>query len=205
MVICFPRFPFCLCVAIAKSKGRLWASICFPRFWVGLTLALLLRRLQQQRKRAAATKAKGPHLLFISFQMQMQKRQKFISFQMFLFVAFASRRRPRGLQIRIKQNATEAKAGEANGAPRQRQIIIQSWSSQAREVRIKTKCKRGNVSVQGSNCLFSITNIRDMQNVLLPLLDNYNLFTTKWLDNLDFKLVVNFLSSANTTRVSNKN
>jgi len=37
----------------------------------------------------------------------------------------------------------------------------------------------GNVSVHGSNCLFSITNIRDMQNVLLPLLDNYNLFTTK--------------------------
>jgi hypothetical protein len=52
--------------------------------------------LQQQRKRAAATKAKGP-------------RQKFISFQMFLFVAFASRRRPRGLQIRIKTNAKEAK------------------------------------------------------------------------------------------------
>jgi hypothetical protein len=52
--------------------------------------------LQQQRKRAAATKAKGP-------------RQKFISFQMFLFLAFASRRRPRGLQIRIKTNAKEAK------------------------------------------------------------------------------------------------
>ena len=61
----------------------------------------------------------------------------------------------------------------------------------------------GNVSVHGSNCLFSITNIRDMQIVLLPLLDNYNLFTTKWLDYLDFKLVVNFLSSTNTTRVSN--
>jgi|SRR5271163_5261741 len=28
-----------------------------------------------------------------------------------------------------------------------------------------------NVSVHGSNCLFSITNIRDMQIVLLPLLD----------------------------------
>jgi hypothetical protein len=28
---------------------------------------------------------------------------------MFLFVAFASRRRPRGLQIRIKTNAKEAK------------------------------------------------------------------------------------------------
>jgi LAGLIDADG endonuclease len=48
----------------------------------------------------------------------------------------------------------------------------------------------GNVSVHGSNCLFSITNIRDMQNVLLPLLDNYNIFTTKGLDYLDFKLVL---------------
>jgi hypothetical protein len=56
--------------------------------------------LQQQRKRAAATKAKGP-------------RQKFISFQMFLFLAFASRRRPRGLQIRIKTNAKEAKVASA--------------------------------------------------------------------------------------------
>lgn len=37
----------------------------------------------------------------------------------------------------------------------------------------------GNVSVQGSNCLFLITNIRDMQKVLIPLLDKYNLFTTK--------------------------
>ena len=61
----------------------------------------------------------------------------------------------------------------------------------------------GKVSVHGSNCLFSITNIRDMQNVLLPLLDNYNLFTTKWLDYLDIKLMVTFLSSTNTTRVSN--
>ena len=61
----------------------------------------------------------------------------------------------------------------------------------------------GNVSVHGSNCLFSITNIRDMQKVLIPLLDKYNLFTTKWLDYLDFKLVVKFLSSTNTTRVSN--
>jgi hypothetical protein len=41
-----------------------------------------------------------------------------------------------------------------------------------------------------------------MQNILLPLLDNYNLFTTKWLDYLDFKLVVNYLSSTNTTKVS---
>jgi len=37
----------------------------------------------------------------------------------------------------------------------------------------------GNVSVHGSNCLFSISNIRDLQKVLIPLLDKYNLFTTK--------------------------
>jgi hypothetical protein len=61
--------------------------------------------LQQQRKRAAATKAKGPHLL----PSLLSYGQKFISFQMFLFLAFASRRRPRGLQIRIKTNAKEAK------------------------------------------------------------------------------------------------
>jgi hypothetical protein len=59
----------------------------------------------------------------------------------------------------------------------------------------------GKVSINGSNCLFSISNIRDMQNIFLPLLDNYNLFTTKWLDYLDFKLVVNYLSSTNTTKV----
>jgi LAGLIDADG endonuclease len=62
----------------------------------------------------------------------------------------------------------------------------------------------GKVSIHGSNCLFSVTNIRDIQNVFLPLLDNYNLFTIKWLDYLDFKLVVTYLSSANTTKVSNE-
>jgi hypothetical protein len=62
----------------------------------------------------------------------------------------------------------------------------------------------GKVIIHGSNCLFSISNIRDMQNILLPLLDNYNLFTTKWLDYLDFKLVVNYLSSTNTTKYKGK-
>ena len=37
----------------------------------------------------------------------------------------------------------------------------------------------GKVTIQGSNCLYSITNIRDIHNVLLPLLDSYNLFTSK--------------------------
>jgi LAGLIDADG endonuclease len=45
--------------------------------------------------------------------------------------------------------------------------------------KIKEFLGLGNVSVHGSNCLFSITNIRDMQKVLIPLLDKYNLFTTK--------------------------
>lgn len=70
--------------------------------------------------------------------------------------------------------------------------------------KIKEFLGMGKVSIHGSNCLFSITNIRDIQNVLLPLLDNYNLFTIKWLDYLDFKLVVTYLSSANTTKVSNE-
>jgi len=62
------------------------------------------------------------------------------------------------------------------------------WYCIAILYKIKEFLGVGNVSVHGSNCLFSITNIRDMQIVLLPLLDNYNLFTTKWLDYLDFKL-----------------
>ena len=54
----------------------------------------------------------------------------------------------------------------------------------------------GKVTVHGSNCLFSITDIREMQNVLFPLLDINTLFTTKWLDYLDFKSVVNYLYNA---------
>lgn len=60
----------------------------------------------------------------------------------------------------------------------------------------------GKVTIHGSNCLFSITDIREMQIVLFPLLDLNTLFTTKWLDYLDFKSVVNYLPSAKTTRVS---
>nr|AAX34435.1 LAGLIDADG homing endonuclease [Cyclocybe aegerita] len=62
----------------------------------------------------------------------------------------------------------------------------------------------GKVSIHGSICLYSITNTRDIKNVLLPLLDNYKLYTSKWLDYIDFKLVINYLSSSNTTKVSNE-
>jgi hypothetical protein len=50
--------------------------------------------------------------------------------------------------------------------------------------------------------VFIISNVKDLINVLFPLLDKYNLYTTKWLDYIDFKKVVLFLSESNTTRVS---
>jgi hypothetical protein len=100
--------------------------------------------LQQQRKRAAATKAKGPHLLpsllswpkpTLAFALRAKgPRQKFISFQMFLFLAFASRRRPRGLQIRIKTNAKEAKVHFISD------VLIFSL-----QIRIKTNAKEAKV------------------------------------------------------------
>lgn len=60
----------------------------------------------------------------------------------------------------------------------------------------------GKVQINNNSCVFVISRLEDLKNVLLPLLDQYNLFTTKWLDYLDFKLIVNFLSTASTTRLS---
>jgi hypothetical protein len=39
-------------------------------------------------------------------------------------------------------------------------------------------------------------------NVLFPLLDRYSLYTTKYLDYIDFKSAVNLLFSLSTTRLS---
>ena len=58
------------------------------------------------------------------------------------------------------------------------------------------------VVLDGNSCVFIISNVKDLINVLFPLLDKYNLYTTKWLDYIDFKKVVYFLSESNTTRVS---
>lgn len=44
--------------------------------------------------------------------------------------------------------------------------------------------------------------VNSLLNVLFPLLDKYNLYTTKWLDYIDFKSVVSFLANSNTTRLS---
>ena len=60
----------------------------------------------------------------------------------------------------------------------------------------------GRVVLDGNTCVFRISNVKDLINVIFPLLDKYNLYTTKWLDYIDFKKVVYFLSESNTTRVS---
>lgn len=60
----------------------------------------------------------------------------------------------------------------------------------------------GKVQINNNSCVFVIYKVEDLINVLLPLLDKHNLFSTKWLDYLDFKLVVNYLSTASTTRLS---
>lgn len=39
----------------------------------------------------------------------------------------------------------------------------------------------GRVLIDGNSVVFIISNVKDLINVLFPLLDKYNLFTTKWL------------------------
>ena|SRR5947207_211055 len=51
-----------------------------------------------------------------------------------------------------------------------------------------------------NSCVYSIGKVNDLLTVLFPLLDQNKLYTTKWLDYQDFKIVVNFLSTASTTR-----
>lgn len=60
----------------------------------------------------------------------------------------------------------------------------------------------GKVQINNNSCVFVISNVNELNTVLLPLLDQNKLFTTKWLDYLDFKLVVNYLSTAKTTRIT---
>ncbi len=63
----------------------------------------------------------------------------------------------------------------------------------------------GKVNINGNSCVYIINDIHNLRTVLFPLLDQYNLYTTKWLDYLDFKSVVYYLSSASTTLLSNDN
>jgi hypothetical protein len=45
----------------------------------------------------------------------------------------------------------------------------------------------GRVRQNGNNCQFIISDVNSLTTVLIPLLDQYGLFTSKWLDYLDFK------------------
>ena len=56
----------------------------------------------------------------------------------------------------------------------------------------------GRVEVDVSNCLFIISDVKSLLIVLFPLLAKYHLYTSKWLDYLDFKTVILFLSKYNT-------
>ena len=60
----------------------------------------------------------------------------------------------------------------------------------------------GRVVIEGNSCVFIISNVKELINVLFPLLDKYNLYTTKCLDYIDFKKVVLFLSLKKTTKLS---
>ncbi len=59
----------------------------------------------------------------------------------------------------------------------------------------------GSITSSGSVCTFTIRDARALVNVLFPILDQYHLFTTKWLDYLDFKLVTQHLLQAGTSRL----
>lgn len=60
----------------------------------------------------------------------------------------------------------------------------------------------GRVVIEGNRCLFILSDVKSLLAVLFPLLDKYQLYTTKWLDYVDFKSLVLFLSESNSTRLS---
>lgn len=53
----------------------------------------------------------------------------------------------------------------------------------------------GRVTVDGDSALFTISDLKEILNVLIPFCEKQKLFTTKWLDFLDFRLAAGFLSS----------
>jgi hypothetical protein len=59
----------------------------------------------------------------------------------------------------------------------------------------------GKVRAHKTYCVFSISNLFDLINILFPLLNQYPLYTTKYLDYLDFKYAVELLSNSKSTRI----
>ena len=52
---------------------------------------------------------------------------------------------------------------------------------------------------------FSIGKVQDILTVLLPFLYTYTLHTTKYLDYLDFKIIVKLLNSSLASNLNNNN
>lgn len=61
--------------------------------------------------------------------------------------------------------------------------------------------KVGIVRINNKRCVFSITKLNEINKILIPLLDMHTLRTTKYLDYLDFKLIVDILNNSKSTRV----
>nr|QCQ69140.1 LAGLIDADG endonuclease [Powellomyces hirtus] len=60
----------------------------------------------------------------------------------------------------------------------------------------------GRVKSCRTNCVFIISNLHELHTVLIPLIYKYRLFTTKWLDFMDFRLVVNQIREAGTSKLT---
>lgn len=67
--------------------------------------------------------------------------------------------------------------------------------------KIKEFLKVGTVRFNKNYCIYTIGSIDDLINQLFPVLDKYSLITTKYLDYLDFKKVVNLLSKLGTSKL----
>ena len=60
----------------------------------------------------------------------------------------------------------------------------------------------GRVKVHTTYCLYIIDDVNELISVLFPLLDTYVLYTTKYLDYVDFKRVVLLVSSLPSTKLT---
>lgn len=60
----------------------------------------------------------------------------------------------------------------------------------------------GSVTSTNDTCLYMISDRTSLSNVLIPLLNEYNLYTTKWLDYLTFRTLLEFLCNSHTALLS---
>jgi len=72
-------------------------------------------------------------------------------------------------------------------------------------IKIQEYLKIGNVREYGNSCVFIVRNVDDLLNHLIPILDANPLRTVKYLDYLDFKLILNLISNIKSTAVEGKN